>query len=80
MNSKRVWKRICMIVLAVIFISSVGIAADKKAVTKPDEKKADVKIESKTELIDINTATRDQLKALEGIEHAYLENYSTEAI
>jgi competence protein ComEA len=75
---KRMWLRICMIAVAMIFVSSVGIAADKKAATSPAPaakeaaaKPAEKKAEAKTELIDINTATKDQLKALEGIGDAY---------
>ncbi len=84
MNTKRVWLWICLIALAVIFISSVGIAADKKAATKPSPAAKDAvakpeekEAESKTDLIDINTATKEQIKALEGIGDAYSQKIMT---
>ena len=78
MKTKGMWLRICLVALAVIFISSIGIAADKKApakaapaakeaAAKPEVKKAD----AKTDLLDINTASKDELKALEGIGDVY---------
>lgn len=78
MDAKGLWLRVCLIAVTVIFISSTGIAADKKAPAKaapaakeasvkPEEKKA----EAKTDLLDINTASKDELKALEGIGDAY---------
>jgi competence protein ComEA len=57
-----------------IFISTPGFAADQKAPVKPTplanptvEKKA----ETKTALIDINTATKAELSALTGIGDVY---------
>jgi competence protein ComEA len=74
MITKEMWVKIFLITVTVLFFTSAGIAADKKApaksapaakeaTAKPAEKKA----EAKTDIIDINTATKDQLKALEGI-------------
>ena len=77
-------KRLCMLLsaamLALTFVAT-GIAADKKATpakpaeaTKaaPAEKKADsVQAGAKQELIDINTASESDLKAIPGIGDAY---------
>ncbi|MFZ4439878.1 MAG: ComEA family DNA-binding protein [Syntrophales bacterium] len=78
MKTKRVWSRIFLMALVLVFISTVGFAAEKKAAASPAPaakeavaKPVDKKAEAKTELVDINTATKDELKALEGIGDAY---------
>lgn len=63
MKAKKAWFGMFLMVLAVVIIGSTAIAADKKA--------APAKAESKADLIDINTATKEQLMTLEGIGDAY---------
>jgi len=45
--------------------------AAKEAAAKPEAKKAETKAEAKADLLDINTASKDELKALEGIGDLY---------
>jgi competence protein ComEA len=66
--------KVIAIVVSLLFICSVGFAADPKAPAKPTppakpavEKPAD----AKTGLIDINTATKEELHALSGIGDTY---------
>ncbi|MCG6536916.1 MAG: helix-hairpin-helix domain-containing protein [Syntrophales bacterium LBB04] len=71
------------IVVSLLFISTIGFAADPKAPTKPTPpakasvvkptvaKPAEPKSDAKTALIDINTATKAELSALPGIGDAY---------
>ena len=67
------------VTLALIFSLTLGaaaFAADTKAVAKPAapavEKKADVaKPAAKAELIDLNTATEERLKAIAGVGDVY---------
>lgn len=64
--------RIIAIVVSLLFISTLGFAADPKAPVKPAAEKAAAKVsEAKTGLIDINTATKAELSALPGIGDAY---------
>ena len=82
MKRQGMWFKLGMVAAAVIFMSSVGLAADKKTAAKPapaakeaavnlEGKKSDVKAEVTVELIDLNRATKDQLRVLDGIGEAY---------
>jgi hypothetical protein len=74
---KETLSKVIVIAVALLFVSAIGFTADTKtpakpvppaepAVAKPEVKKSLAKI-----LIDINTATLDQLKSLPGISDAY---------
>ncbi len=71
--------RIIAIVVSLLFISTVGFAADPKAPVKPTppavkavaEKAVDKKADVKAALIDINTASKAELTSLPGIGDAY---------
>jgi competence protein ComEA len=70
-------KRLCLLIFAFILTTSISFAAEKKAApaapAKPAavEKKTETAPAAKTELIDINTATEAELKAIPGIGDAY---------
>ena len=66
---KKVLLRIAVISLALVFVSTIGFAVEKKVPAKPAEAKAvEKKAEAgKAEPIDINTASKEQLTKLTGI-------------
>lgn len=60
------------IVVSLMFISSLGIAADPKAPAKAAPvKKSEEKADAKKALVDINTATKAELTAIDGIGDVY---------
>jgi competence protein ComEA len=65
--------RIVVIMLALIFMGTLGFAADPTAPAPGALKAAGQKVEAtgKKELIDINTASKEQLKSIPGIGDAY---------
>ena len=64
--------RVIAIIVSLLFISTLGFAADPKAPTKPNPPaKPAVSQPAKAELIDINTATKAELSALPGVGDVY---------
>lgn len=61
--------RMLAVIVAVMFVATVGWAADPKATAKPAPV-PDKKVEKKAELIDLNTATKEQLMTLTGVGEA----------
>jgi competence protein ComEA len=77
---KKTMSRVFVIAVALIFVSTIGFAADIKAPAKTAppakpavEKQAVAKPEVKKELVDLNAATIDQLKAIPGIGDTYAQ-------
>jgi competence protein ComEA len=67
----RLFVKIVAVAFALILAGTLSFAADKKeAPTKPAEVTKSTPV-AKAELLDINTATEDQLKALPDIGEAY---------
>ena len=66
------WK-ILIVGLALVFVSTMGFAVEKKASSVPaDVKTVEKKVEAaKAELLDINTASKETLTKLPGIGDAY---------
>ena len=70
---KMLWK-ILIVSLSLVFVSTIGFAAEKKASSVPaDVKTVEKKAEAaaKAELLDINTASKETLMKLPGIGDAY---------
>ncbi len=67
---KKALVKILVMVTALAFVFTLGMAADKKAPAKGDAKKQEV---AKVELVDINSAGKEQLMKLPGIGEAYAD-------
>ncbi|MGZ3581053.1 MAG: ComEA family DNA-binding protein [Syntrophales bacterium] len=66
--------RIVVIMLALLFTSTLAFAADPTAPATGAMKAAGQKVEvAKKELIDINTASKEQLKSIPGVGDAYAQ-------
>jgi len=69
---KKSISRIIAIVISLLFITTIGFAADPKGPTKPTPPaKPAVSQPAKAAIIDINTATKAELSALPGIGDVY---------
>ena len=71
---KKNLSKVIAIIVSLLFISTVGFAADPKApakLTPPAKPVAAKPADTKTSLIDINTATKAELSALPGIGDVY---------
>ncbi|MBA4397099.1 MAG: hypothetical protein C0394_06930 [Syntrophus sp. (in: bacteria)] len=68
--SKRRMVWVLAVVVALMFTTASGGAADQRAAVKPTpvpEQKAEKKTEKAAERVDLNTATKAQLMALSGV-------------
>ena len=72
MNAKRVVIRIFSAMMTMLLLASLGMAmGDKKAPAEQSSNQSSAATMKSGDLVDINSATKDQLAALPGIGDAY---------